>query len=214
MAGIDKQMVITDDRLMPPATPELLARARAGDEQVFCLLIEPLQARLLRQATALTGDLNLAEDIVSETLAEAWKSFPRYNESCQLSTWLYAILLHRYQKSARQARRRPVALALLSLFEARESSNRQENIAAPEPSPAEVAAQNEAFAQLRQCIELLPEKHARVILLRFFEDASLPDMAAVLGCSIGTVKSRLHHALEKLRKMKMNLPDGKGDKPI
>ena len=74
-------------------------------------------------------------------------------------------------------------------------------------------AQNETSARLRQCLEMLPEKHRQVILLRFFEDASLPDMAAVLGCSIGTVKSRLYHALEKLRKMKMNLPDMKGDKP-
>ena len=207
-------MVIADDRLTPPAATELLARARAGDSRSFCLLIEPLQARLLRQAAALTGDLSSAEDIVSETLIEAWKSFPRYNESCQFSTWLYAILLHRYQKSVRRARSRPIALAWLSLFEARDLSQRRENIAAPEPSPAEVVAKNETFAQLRQCIERLPKKQARVILLRFFEDASLPDMAAVLGCSVGTVKSRLHHALEKLRKMKMNLPDEKGDKPV
>ena len=207
-------MVITDDLFTPPATSELLARARAGGAQGFCLLIEPLQARLLRQAAALTGDLTLAEDIVSETLREAWKSFPRYNESCQLSTWLYAILLHRYQKSVRRAKSRPIALALLSLFEVQDLNQRQANIAAPEPSPAEVTAQNETFVQLRQCIELLPKKHARVILLRFFEDASLPDIASVLGCSIGTVKSRLHHALEKLRKMRMNLPIERGDKPV
>jgi RNA polymerase sigma-70 factor (ECF subfamily) len=71
------------------------------------------------------------------------------------------------------------------------------------------AAQNEAAIQLKRCVEMLPEKHREIIQLRFFEDASLPDMAAVLGCSVGTVKSRLHHALEKLRKMKMNLPDMK-----
>ena len=207
-------MVITDDRLTPPITTELLARARAGDPDSFCLLIEPLQTRLLRQAAALTGDLNLAEDIVSETLVEAWKSLARYNESCQLSTWLYAILLHRYQKAVRRARSRPIALALLSLFEAQDSRQRQDNLAAREPLPAEVMAQHETFAQLRQCIELLPEKHARVILLRFFEEASLSDMAAVLDCSVGTVKSRLHHALENLRKMKVNLPEAKGDKPI
>lgn len=162
----------------------------------------------------MSRELHLAEDLVSETLVEAWKSFARYNEACQLSTWLYAILLHRYQKSVRRARSRPIVLAWLSLFEARELSQRQEDIAAPECSPAEVVAQNETFAQLRQCIEQLPEKHAQVVLLRFFEDASLPDMATVLGCSVGTVKSRLHHALGKLRKMKMNLPDEKGDKPL
>ena len=207
-------MVITNDRFTPPAASELLARARAGDAQGFCLLIEPLQARLLRQAAALTGDSNSAEDLVSETLVEAWKSFSRYNGSCQLSTWLYAILLHRYQKSVRRARSRPVALAWLSVFEAHDLCQRQANIAGPGSSPAEVVAENETFAQLRQCIERLPQKHARVILLRFFEDASLPDMAAVLGCSLGTVKSRLHHALEKMRKMKMNLPGGKGDTVI
>lgn len=207
-------MVIADDRLTPSAAPGLFARARAGDADGFCLLIEPLQARLLRQAAALTGDLNLAEDIVSETLIEAWKSFPRYNESCQLSTWLYAILLHRYQKSVRRARSRPIALAWLSLFEAQDLSNRQENLAATESSPAETAAQNETFVRLRQCIERLPDKHARVIRLRFFEEATLPDMATVLGCSVGTVKSRLHHALEKLRKMKMNLLEEKGDEPL
>jgi RNA polymerase sigma-70 factor, ECF subfamily len=206
-------MVITDDRPTPSAASELLARARAGDSRGFCLLIEPLQARLLRQAAALTGDLNSAEDIVSETLIEAWKNFSRYNESCQLSTWLYAILLHRYQKFRRRARSRPVAMALLSLFEAQNLCKKQENVAATEPSPAEVLTRNETFAQLRRCIELLPKKHSQVVLLRFFEDASLPDMAVILGCSTGTVKSRLHHALEKLRKMKMNLPDEKGDKP-
>ena len=60
----------------------------------------------------------------------------------------------------------------------------------------------------------LKERERAAILLRFFEDATLPDIAAVLGCSVGTVKSRLHNALEKLRKMKMNLAELKGDKPI
>lgn len=207
-------MVITDDRLAPPVASELLARARAGDAQSFCLLIEPLQTRLLRQAAALTGDLTSAEDLVSETLIEAWKSLPRYNKSCQLSTWLYAILLHRYQKALRHARSRPVALAFLSLFDLQDSCKKQENVATSEPSPVEAVSQNETFAQLRQCIERLPKKHAQVVLLRFFEDAPLVDMAAVVGCSVGTVKSRLYHALEKLRKMKMNLTDEKGDKPV
>jgi RNA polymerase sigma factor (sigma-70 family) len=112
----------------------------------------------------------------------------------------------------RRARSRPIALAWLSLFEARDFGKKLENLAALDPSPARVVTQNEAFAQLRQGIERLSEKHARVIRLRFFEEASLPDMAAVLDCSVGTVKSRLHHALEKLRKMKLNLPDPGEDK--
>ncbi len=205
-------MVITDDRLDPPDTQELLARAREGEVQAFCTLIEPSQTRLLRQATALAGDLNMAEDLVSETLVEAWKSLSRYNGACRFSTWLYAILLHRYQKSVHRARSRPVALSSLSLFESQALNERQRVVPAPENSPDEIAARNEMFLRLRQCVAGLSGKHRQIILLRFFEDASLPDMATVLGCSVGTVKSRLHHALEKLRKMKMNLPDPGEDK--
>jgi len=207
-------MVISDEGIETTASGELLTRARAGDGAAFCRLTGPVQARLLRQATAMTGDLSVAEDLVSETLVEAWKSLPNYDESCRFSTWLYAILLHRRQKWARRVRSRPQALAWLPAFEREKLAARQENLPSPGPSPSENAAQNEFCAGLRQWVDRLPEKHRRVILLRFFEDASLPDMAQVLGCPVGTVKSRLHHALEKLREMKMNLPEMKGDKQI
>jgi RNA polymerase sigma-70 factor, ECF subfamily len=206
-------MVITDDPPERTASRELLARACAGDTEAFCRLAEPLQARLLRQAVALAGDVSAAEDLVSETLVEGWRSLPRYNQTCRLSTWLYAILLHRYRKSVRRARCRPVSLAWLPFFNTRKHEEQQANLPSPEPSPVEQLLQDETNARLRECLKQLPDKHRQVILLRFFEDASLPDMATVLGCSVGTVKSRLHHALEKLRKMKMNLPEMKGDKP-
>ena len=214
VAGINHYMVITDDPLELLDSRELLSRARAGEAPAFCLLIEPLQVRLLGQAVALAGDLSAAEDLVSETLVEAWKSLPRYNQTCRLSTWLYAILLHRHRKSVRRARSRPISLAWLPFFEAQNLHDQQENLRSPELSPADAMAQNETSVRLRQCLELLPDKHRQIIRLRFFEDASLPDMAAVLGCSVGTVKSRLYHALEKLSKMKMNLSEVKGDKQI
>ena len=204
-------MVITDDPSEQSDSRELLARACEGEAEAFCRLTEPLQARLLRQAVALASDVGAAEDLVSETLVEAWKSLPRYNQACRLSTWLYAILLHRHWKAIRRARCRPISLAWLPFFERQNLQDRQDNLPSSELPPAEAMAQNETAARLRECLELLPEKHRQVILLRFFEDASLPDMAAALGCSVGTVKSRLYHALEKLRKMKMNLSDLKGD---
>ena len=207
-------MQITDDPAAMTAPGELLRRARAGDAPAFCRLVEPLQARLLRQAAALAGDLSVAEDLVSETLVEAWKSLDRYDESCRFSTWLCAILLHRRQKLARRARSRPLALAWLPAFQRDDLAARHQNLPSPEPSPSENAAQNEISARLRQGVDRLPERHRRVILLRFFEDASLQDMARSLGCPVGTVKSRLHHALEKLRQMTMNLPAPDGDKQI
>ncbi len=207
-------MDITHDRIALIDAGESLARARAGDAQAFCRLTEPLQTRLLRQAAALSGDLSVADDLVAETLVEAWKSLARYDETCRFSTWLYAILLHRHQKWRRRASSRPVALASLPVSDLENLVARQENVVSPEPSPAEAAARNEASAHLRDCIGRLPEKHRQIILLRFYEDASLPDMAHVLGCPVGTVKSRLHHALEKLREIKMNVPELRGDTQI
>jgi RNA polymerase sigma-70 factor (ECF subfamily) len=78
-------------------------------------------------------------------------------------------------------------------------------------SPADVVARQDTAEVMRRAIARLPDKHQRVLLLRFFEDASLPEIAAALGCSVGTVKSRLHHALEKLRRMNLNLAELRGD---
>jgi RNA polymerase sigma-70 factor (ECF subfamily) len=203
-------MAVTDEQPQTAASGELLARARQGDAHAFCRLIQPLQTRLLRQATALNGDASLAEDLVSETRIRAWKHLSRYNETCRLSTWLYAILLHCHQETARRARSRPASLARLPWSQARTLHQQHETHSSSEPSPAESAAHKETVIELNRCIGMLPEKHRDIIRLRFFEGAALPDMAAILGCSVGTVKSRLHHALDKLRKMKMNLPDMKG----
>lgn len=204
-------MVIATEPAEPPTTSELLSRARAGDADAFCLLIEPLQAALLRQAILLSGDAALAEDLVSETLVAAWNGLARYNETCRLSTWLYSILLHRCQKSARRARSRPLSMARLPQPQADELNRQTLELVSPEPSPHETTTQNETFAHVRSCIEQLPEKHRQVIWFRFFEGSSMEDMALMLGCSVGTVKSRLHHALEKLRKMKVNFFPTKGD---
>ena len=81
-------MVITDELSEPPTESKLIARARAGDAGAFCLLIEPLQARLFWQAAALSGYMAMAEDLVSEVRIRAWKSLDRYNQTCRFSTWL------------------------------------------------------------------------------------------------------------------------------
>ena len=207
-------MGLTHDGVDLSDARDLLVSARAGDADAFCRLMEPLQTRLLRQAVALSGNLTAAEDLVAETFVEAWKSIARYDESCRFSTWLYSILLHRHYKSRRRARSRPTPLAALPVFERDDLTARQEKLPSPAPSPDEEVVNNESLARVRGCVARLSEKHRRIILLRFFEDASLPDMARVLGCPVGTVKSRLYHALEKLRKIKMNLPDTRGDTQI
>src|SRR5512140_1567995 len=99
-------MVVTVQDAQTTDLAELLQQARSGDAEAFCRLAEQHDQRLLRQACGLTRDQDAAEDLVSETLVEAWRSLHRYNGNCRFSTWLFAILLHRYQKALRRARSR------------------------------------------------------------------------------------------------------------
>lgn len=183
----------------------LLVQARTGDAQAFCRLVEPLETRLFHQAAALCGNPATAEDIAAETLVEAWKSIARYNETCRFTTWLYAILLHRYQKHLRRLQSRPVSLASLPEADADLRQAAQDDLAADDASPLDAVLQTEFSREIRGFIDALDDKHRQVVLLRFFEEASVPEMALLLGCSEGTVKSRLHHALDKLRRMKISV---------
>lgn len=209
-------MVITGNPDEFVVAEELLARARAGEAQAFCELAAPHEARLLQQACGLCRDQSTAEDLASETLVEAWRCLARYDRTCRFSTWLFSILLHRHQKHLRRARSSPIPLSRLPATEAEEHQRIQENLPSAGPSPSEAVAQREAAGRLQSAIESLPEKHRQVVLLRFFEDASLPEIAALLGCSVGTVKSRLHYALEKLRELEgaLNLSQLRRDTQI
>jgi RNA polymerase sigma-70 factor (ECF subfamily) len=192
---------------------ELLAQARQGDPEAFCTLAQKHEARLFQQSLSLCGNPATAEDLAADTLIESWKSLGRFDGSCRFSTWLYAILLHRHQKLLRRQRSRPVPLSMLPVAEADASEQLLERLPDAQPLSSDALARAEEDTRLQAAVEALPEKHRQVVQLRFFEDAAVPEIAAALGLSVGTVKSRLHHALEKLRKLQsiVNLSDSAGD---
>lgn len=184
-------------RVSEPAS--LLDQARAGDAEAFGELCRTMETRLLRHALSLCGDLSLAEDLAQDTLVEAWRCLRRYNGKCQFFTWLCAILLNRYRNVLRDKK----AMPLFPFPENNEHFHRGVDwLSKPEPPPDEAIDLREQAVALQRCIQKLPRKHQEVIYLRFYVDTSLESIAAALGCSVGTVKSRLFHALEKLRAMK------------
>lgn len=136
-------MVITADRPEFAGSADLLTRARAGETLAFCRLAAQDEGRLLQQACGLTRDPSAAEDLVSETLVEAWRSLSRFNGACRFSTWLFSILLHRHQKALRRARSRPISIAALPSAEANQRRQAQENLPAACPSPAEEVMRKE-----------------------------------------------------------------------
>jgi RNA polymerase sigma factor (sigma-70 family) len=173
---------------------DLIALSREGDVAAFSRLMEEHQSRLVAQAQAFCGDPHQARDLAQETMVAAWKSLSRFDGSCRVFTWLYAILLRQHRRTLGWfARRLPLAT-----LEQQAAAEQRENAAAREPSQGD----DEEAALVRAMVTALPAKHREVIRLRFYAEASEAEIAAALGISAGTVKSRLHHALEKLRQMK------------
>jgi RNA polymerase sigma-70 factor (ECF subfamily) len=165
----------------------MVVRAQAGEQAAFGRLVERHAEPLWRRARALCGDAHEAEDLAVETLAEAWRSIGRCDPSRSLAAWLAGILRHRFLKSRR--RRRP------------ERPGPQTNAepAGQTPAPDALTAATEEAAMLRAAVTALPPEHRAVVELRFFAGASLDEIASLLDCPLGTVKSRLHHGLAKLR---------------
>ncbi len=182
-----------------PDTRSLLDQARAGDAEAFGEICRVHETRLLRQAVALCGNVTLAEDLAQDTLVEAWKGLHRYNGRCQFFTWLCAILLNRYRNALRKNRLRPASAP--GGRDQDEFEKHAGNLADHAAPPDQAVERREQAAFVRQCVQALPAKHQQIIHLRFYVDDSLEGIAAALGCPVGTVKSRLFHALDKLRKM-------------
>jgi RNA polymerase sigma-70 factor (ECF subfamily) len=177
-----------------PDAVQLLAVARAGDPEAYGELCRVYETRLLRQAMRVCGNMDMAEDLAQDTLVEGWRCLRRYNGHCQFFTWLCAILFNRFRNALRERRRLPFTDVAAESLRPVTPSN-------PGSSPDEAARLREEALIVRTCIHALAPKHQQVIYLRFFVDDSLEGIAAALHCSVGTVKSRLFHALEKLRAM-------------
>jgi RNA polymerase sigma-70 factor (ECF subfamily) len=182
-----------------PDTRSLLRQAQAGDTEAFGEMCRVYETRLLRQAIAFSGNVTLAEDLAQDTLVEAWKCLRRYQGRCQFFTWLCAILLNRYRNSVRA--RRLVPFSALADPERDAPQNALDRLTDHTSQPDEAAQMHEQAELIRKCVQALPPKHQQVVYLRFYVDDSLEGIAAALGCSLGTVKSRLFHALERLRRM-------------
>ena len=174
---------------------DLLRRMLAGDEQAFTALYRTYQAGIYRFARQMTGEPGLADEVTQEvflTLMQEGRSFNARRGS--LRAWLYGI--------ARNCIRR--CLERERLFVALESEEHEETAADLLPDPGTPddglagLGSRETVEQVRRAVLALPPAYREAVILCELHELGYAEAAQILGCPVGTVRSRLHRARELL----------------
>jgi RNA polymerase sigma-70 factor (ECF subfamily) len=164
---------------------ELVAALKAQDPGAAQELLDAHGDRLLRSAFQLCGQETEAQDLVQETFLQAICSVHRFQGRSTIHTWLYGILLN----LSRQYHRRHHRLVYDDELLDKEMA---------EENPGTLDARTAATA-LRAGLQKISGAHREVIVLRYYEDLKIHEIAEHLGISKGTVKSRLHYAIQELQ---------------
>jgi RNA polymerase sigma-70 factor (ECF subfamily) len=160
------------------------------DEQEFERMVMMHYPRIRRAALLLSnGNAWDADDLAQETLLQAAQGWSKFRAASSAATWLYSILLNQHRRRQRSARR--LWRRWLVWFE---RNPRDESAGRPEPALVDEEWRNGLWG----AVALLPDAQREAIVLRYAEGLAYEEIAQVLGCPIGTVKSRLHHALASL----------------
>jgi len=162
---------------------ELIAAINRGDADAFEVLYWRYRDWVLGLAFRLTGDSDAALDVMQETFLYFLRKFPGFRLTAQLKTFLYPAVRNLSITARRKAGRYQATPGELEQIE---------NTAAPEPVRA-------AAGDLEAVLAQVPEEQREVLMLRFVDGLSLAEVADAMDIPLGTVKSRLHNALQTLR---------------
>ena len=175
---------------------DLIRATLGGDEGAFRELVERYKGRAFGVAVGIVGDGDDAMDVVQDSFVKAYYNLKEFRFGASFYTWFYRLVVNqaidRWRKSSRSAEV-PLDERWLS-----EDASPPDSIAYPR-TPEELASSRELGDALERAIASLPEYHRAVILLREVEGMAYEEIAKVLGCSVGTVMSRLHYARGKLK---------------
>lgn len=187
---------------MASADEQLIRRCREGDLAALEELLARYQNRLMTFIYSVVRDYHLAEDIFQETFLRVYREAGKFRAGASFKTWLYTIAVNLCRDALRRAKRRPeVSLETELVPEETDGSLRLSDLlAGREPGPREQAGGRETEAILAGELSRLSEEHRQVIVLSRLNGLKYREIAEVLGVPSGTVRSRLHYALEQLRR--------------
>jgi RNA polymerase sigma-70 factor, ECF subfamily len=164
-----------------------LAEIAQGRESALESFYRHYHAQVQQFALRLVNNNADAAEIANETMLEVWRAAARFAGDSRVRTWLFGIVNHRAIDLLRRRRR--------------VHSNELEDIADESPacSVADVIGGAQDAGLVRHCVSQLPERQRAVVHLAFFEELSYPEVAEVLNVPLGTIKTRILHAKQRLQ---------------
>ena len=163
-------------------------RCQTGDRAAFDRLVRRYHGRLLYFVRRLAGD-DRSDDLVQDVWLAVWRQLPRLREVESFRPWVYRIARNLALKRRRDEPRSAAPTPLLP-----------EQFPDDGPEPDEASFRAEDAARVHAALARLSPGHQEVLALRFLEDMTYEQVAEVVECDLGTVKSRLHYAKRALRR--------------
>jgi len=167
-----------------------LEQCREGDSLAIERLVQTYQGDVYRLALSILDDSDEADDATQEIFLSALRALESFRAQASFKTWLFSITVNVCRTRLRRRKNiGRLGQILQSLFQL---NSRQAH-------PENEAMKNESDAALWQAIHTLDDKHRIPVILRYYHDLPVAEIAETLGVPIGTVHSRLNHARERLR---------------
>ena len=163
---------------------ELVERAQRGDHDAFAVLAGAFVARLDAAARLIVRDPDLARDAVQDAFIRAWRSLPSLRDPDRFEGWLRSLVARSCVDLLRRRGRRPIEVELSST---------------DGPSVDDASARMADRELLDAILRRLPPDQRAVVVLRYYFDLEVPDIAETLRIPVGTVKSRLHRSMAVMR---------------
>jgi len=181
---------------------ELVRRFNGGDDSAFGEIMSRHKTRIFSAAMALLRNHADAEEITQDTFVRAHRGLATFRGDSSLATWLHRIAVNlarnRYWYFFR--RRRHSTLSLDAALGPEGDATFSDLLSADAPDPSQETSRNEFVGMVEACMEALEPGHRSILAMRSVLDQSYEDIAKTLGINVGTVKSRIARARERLRR--------------
>ena len=190
----------------PDVDAPLVERVKQGDVKAFEMLVVKYQRRIERLVGRMVRDVDLIPDIAQETFIRAYRALPQFRGDSAFYTWLYRIAVNTAKKQLMELKRDPlVTESARASRDDDDDTSVVENEPSDEGTPEAILASKQIAAAVNFAVEALSEELRQAITLREIEGLSYEEIAEVMNCPIGTVRSRIFRAREaiaaKLRPM-------------